>query len=266
MCFPQHVSLFLMEKKKTVHNEYSHTSCCHFYDFNKWRGLHRSHSCTTKKTKKKSLNFFQIVPETIWITTTGPTVRSRGWVLRVVLVLAYCYWYRWPKSKDYTYLKNSQILIYKSRFSSYYICKGGFSCLRMLQRCFAIKLQKCFVDNKTSSDLPSLWRWVDNDSTCIFGWPVHLNSSTSNTHQTQNMLEIKSHEKLCRTRSACQYRVRSSRLCLILHNNQHGLNPYVEFTVEPRYSSQEHLFQTNSRLSTIYLPHSTAGERPLGPL
>ena len=174
-----------------------------------------------KKKKKKSLNFFQIVPETIWITTTGPTVRSRGWVLRVVLVLAYCYWYRWPKSKDYTYLKNSQILIYKSRFFSYYICKGGFSCLRMLQRCFAIKLQKCFVDNKTSSDLPSLWRWVDNDSTCIFGWPVHLNSSTSNTHQTQNMLEIKSHEK-----SVCaSYCITTSMAWIHMWNSQ--LSPVI---------------------------------------
>ena len=28
---------------------------------------------------------------------------------------------------------------------------------RMLQRCYAVKLQKCFVSNETSPDFPSAW-------------------------------------------------------------------------------------------------------------
>ena len=34
---------------------------------------------------------------------------------------------------------------------------------RMLQCCFAVKLQKCFMDYATSPDFPSSWGWVDND-------------------------------------------------------------------------------------------------------
>ena len=34
---------------------------------------------------------------------------------------------------------------------------------RMLQYCFAVKLQKYFVDYKTKPDLLSVWGWIDND-------------------------------------------------------------------------------------------------------
>ena len=45
---------------------------------------------------------------------------------------------------------------------------------RMLQCCFAVKLQKCFMDYATSLDFPSSRGWVDNDwihplkETCAF--------------------------------------------------------------------------------------------------
>ena len=36
---------------------------------------------------------------------------------------------------------------------------------RMQQGCFAVKLQKCFLDNETSPNFPSAWGWADNDWT-----------------------------------------------------------------------------------------------------
>ena len=38
---------------------------------------------------------------------------------------------------------------------------------KILQRCLAVKLQKCFMDYETTS-FPSTWWWVDN------GWIFHL--------------------------------------------------------------------------------------------
>ena len=44
--------------------------------------------------------------------------------------------------------------------------------IRMLWHCFAVKLQKSFVDYKTSPGLPSIWGWVDNDRNFIF-WSTY---------------------------------------------------------------------------------------------
>ena len=41
----------------------------------------------------------------------------------------------------------------------------------MLQCCFTVKVQKCFVDYETS---PDAWRLVDNDFLNIFGWTFPL--------------------------------------------------------------------------------------------
>ena len=38
----------------------------------------------------------------------------------------------------------------------------------MLKCWLAVKLQKCFVDRKTTPDFPSAWGWVDNDWIFIF--------------------------------------------------------------------------------------------------
>ena len=46
---------------------------------------------------------------------------------------------------------------------------------RKPQRCFAVKLQKCVVDYKTSSDFPLAWRRVDNDWSFIFRWTAPNN-------------------------------------------------------------------------------------------
>lgn len=40
----------------------------------------------------------------------------------------------------------------------------------MLLYCFAVKVQKYFVNYETLLDFPSAWEWVDNDWTSIFGW------------------------------------------------------------------------------------------------
>ena len=47
---------------------------------------------------------------------------------------------------------------------------------RKPQHCFAVKLQKCFVDYKTTPDFPlASARWVDNDWIFIFRWTVPNN-------------------------------------------------------------------------------------------
>ena len=49
---------------------------------------------------------------------------------------------------------------------------------RTLQHCFAVKLQKCFVDDKTSPDFPLAWGQVDSDSIYFLGRTVPLKRST----------------------------------------------------------------------------------------
>ena len=55
------------------------------------------------------------------------------------------------------------------------------SAWRMLQRCFAVNLQKCFEDYKTQPNYTSALGWVDNDWISIFffflgggGWSYPL--------------------------------------------------------------------------------------------
>ena len=38
---------------------------------------------------------------------------------------------------------------------------------RRMQSCFNVKLQKCLVDYKTSSDFSSAWRWIINFHFCV---------------------------------------------------------------------------------------------------
>ena len=45
---------------------------------------------------------------------------------------------------------------------------------KMLQSCFAVQLQKCFVDDKTSPSLSSARGWVDNGWIFISGWTFPL--------------------------------------------------------------------------------------------
>lgn len=72
----------------------------------------------------------------------------------------------------------------------------------MLQRCFDVKLQKCFVVKEASPAFPSGCRWVDNDWVLIFGWTISLKirrlswneiKSTNHTHRkTLNKQNINS--------------------------------------------------------------------------
>ena len=48
---------------------------------------------------------------------------------------------------------------------------------RMLQHCFAVRLQKSFTAHKTLSDFSSAWRWVDSDWSFFYFW---VNSSVKN--------------------------------------------------------------------------------------
>ena len=45
---------------------------------------------------------------------------------------------------------------------------------RILRWFSAAKLQKCFRDCETSSDLPSAWGWLDDDWLFLFGWTYPL--------------------------------------------------------------------------------------------
>ena len=49
----------------------------------------------------------------------------------------------------------------------------------MLRRCFAVKLQKCFVDYKTSPSCSLARRWIDYDQNSIFGWTDPLKPQQS---------------------------------------------------------------------------------------
>lgn len=59
---------------------------------------------------------------------------------------------------------------------------------RMLQRCFAVKLLKCFADEEPSPSFPSLWGWIVNDR--IFGWTVSSTSIYPKVHLPLSVLQI----------------------------------------------------------------------------
>lgn len=64
---------------------------------------------------------------------------------------------------------NSVTAIKKKKMKDVLFCfqffKASPHLIQLQQHCFAVKLQKCFVDNENFTVYPSEWGWVENDWT-----------------------------------------------------------------------------------------------------
>ena len=70
---------------------------------------------------------------------------------------------------------------------------------RMLRRCFAVKLQKCFVGYETSPDFPPAWNGVDKDRIFLFlvnlsvNYIIFPSSCSSRLSSSSSSISMKLH-------------------------------------------------------------------------